>query len=448
MADWFAQNAPQAAPPPSAAGDWFAQNAPPGVPRPPLPDALKPNKDPFNGARVLGAPVLPADAIVPAAVAAGLSKIDEWTGMGHPTIAGKPVQGAPVIPRPAPGQAGDGLPSGSLPKPGSSIAKSVAQDISDVGRAAADPDVLRAIAKVLPKGPAALDAYDKYAAVKAKIEALRRASGPPEVLRDQNSPAWAAGPGPAPQKAVEFEPTPATSLPSGRVPGSLANAPAEPVPVQPPSRPAPAWKNGPGSQPGAPEFQPVPAQVLPSGRAAGGPAHAASLPEATSAAPTATDPALLDGLSKALAKKPFNKLSSDEQQAVRVIAERGAPKVTEVPVRSHAPATLAEQLREEILKDPNVTPEQIAEPVTEMPNPDGAKYEAAARDAKSLKLAQALHGAGISSADASGLMNESDWKTAAQAVGATRPKSGSWMGSATAEQALFHLRKLEQAKVQ
>lgn len=113
----------------AGAADPFGVNAP-GVPAPPLPSALRSSRDPFGGAKVLGGPVFPADAIIPTAAAYAVDKVGQWmkgppkeaTGK-YSAMADKPVLGAPVIPRPAPGFAGEGLPSGSGIKPGVAILK-------------------------------------------------------------------------------------------------------------------------------------------------------------------------------------------------------------------------------------------------------------------------------------------------------------------------------------
>jgi hypothetical protein len=106
-------------------------------------------------------------------------------------------------------------------------AKSAASAVSNGTRgaletfmAASDP---RRLLKLVPKGQAAVDAFDAVQAERAAARAARTPAPPPNVIRE--SPAW-ADIQPSPAAATDFSPIPAEGLPSGRVPGSLARAEA------------------------------------------------------------------------------------------------------------------------------------------------------------------------------------------------------------------------------
>lgn len=77
----------------------------PGVPKPPLPTGLRPRAEAFPGATgpVMGAPIMPAEAILPTVASWGLSKLDRPQNPAELQRAfpgaTSPVQGGPVMPR-------------------------------------------------------------------------------------------------------------------------------------------------------------------------------------------------------------------------------------------------------------------------------------------------------------------------------------------------------------
>lgn len=178
-----------------------------------------------------------------------------------------------------------------------------------------DPGVSAAALKFIPKGQAAVDLYEKVGSALDKIRAAKMPPAPPRVIRD--SPAWAGFPEASSQDRSAAVAAPDAALPSGRAVGSSARAAA------------------------------LPARVAAVAKTAG------------------EDADLLDELSEALSGKKFQRLKLGEQQAVREIAAKGstspatqpasvppaiAPQVPATPVAQPAQGSVAEQLRDELLR--------------------------------------------------------------------------------------------------
>lgn len=497
MADWFAQNAPAAAAVPAAAssapppgGDWFAKNAP---------DASQPgNLQRFAQSwwdnSVLKHPIDSAVGLVKSLVTmpdyhqlspAEKDAIDTQTEKAFQDFMRTPENAGQLAAR--------GTNAAMLLAATAGLAKGLgaAVDVAPqtwagvkAGVKVAAPDVAMGLAKgaageVLAKMPG-MEGPARYGVqypaarqigrgVANGITAGRTAfneklAAAAESLKNPPRPTPAAAPAPVPEPAGLLEAGPKVH----QMPAAADPSYVKAVPAQYAER-APGWEPPKGAEVRVPE--PVEAEAK------------------TSKATRDSD---LDGLSRALANKPFLKLNPQERQAVVTLYDAGqtrpaAPAVT-APVSAPpaaapaAPAppvppgpSIAEQLRAEILKDPNVKPEDIAPPADETDpaalrdlmrsvppeagnaiaranfagNPDsgtaGAVYSAAARNAKATKLAEALHNAGVTHTDATRLMNEGDWKTAAEAIGAPKPKSGRWLGSPTVEETLFHLRRIEKS---
>jgi hypothetical protein len=217
----------------------------------------------------------------------------------------------------------------------------------------------------------------------------------------------------------------------------------------------------------------------------------ARTPDNVGAAADAQRAADLDDLSQALTRRPYAKLTQQEKHSVEQIYARGtttpatrapapppaiatgalidtlpearetltpemAARAAELQRETHAAApappppasnaaTLAQQLRDELLKSGGLTAEQISIPEAgEEPNPAGVAKIAAARAAKAAKLAQALNQFGISLEAAKG-MTETEWNMLGRAANVSVPGSGKWLGSDTAGETLFRLRQMEAA---
>lgn len=305
-----------------------------------------------------------------------------------------------------------------------------------------DPAVSAAALKFIPKGQAAVDLYEKVGSALDKIRAAKMPPAPPRVIRD--SPAWAGFPEASSQDRSAAVAAPDAALPSGRAVGSAARAAALPVRV------------------------------------------------AAVAKTAGEDAALLDGLSEALSGKKFQRLKLGEQQAVREIAAKGstspapqpasvppaiAPQVPATPVAQPAQGSVAEQLRDELLRggmpqenalpggpppgpaaavtpegkialrdamrgQPTGAPQAIAKANyagDQHPEVAGAVYEAAGRADKATKLAAALHQGGISHADAV-TMDSAHWQAVSRALGINPP------GKESIGEALFRLQRLEAGK--
>jgi len=152
--------------------------------------------------------------------------------------------------------------------------------------AATDPAVVRAAIKVIPKGSAALEAWDTFQGVRDAARRARAAEAPPAVIRE--SPAW-ADIGTSPVTTSDFAPAPAAALPSGRVPGSLTTAEARAaVPAPAPPQRTPLWSRIEASPAGAQPAFTTPAGVLPSGRVPGSYAAAQAAAQAAEPAITVT----------------------------------------------------------------------------------------------------------------------------------------------------------------
>lgn len=154
------------------------------------------------GTPTMGGPVMPLDAMIPTAIATGLSNIDEWT-KGPPSTRqigphgippGTPIMGGPVIPRPTGAFTGNA--EVQLPP---DTPRFQAPKLSPSVRALGDPSVVRAAIKVIPKGDAVLKAHDLYR------EALSKAKAGTPAPTSWTGNAPASGP---------IEPIPAGTTPS------------------------------------------------------------------------------------------------------------------------------------------------------------------------------------------------------------------------------------------
>ncbi len=179
----------------------------------------------------------------------------------------------------------------------------------------------------------------------------------------------------------------------------------------------------------------------------------------------------LNGLAEAQTGKAFVELPHDAQESIRGIAKMAqqaesapAPANAMAPEAAQqifgdmsspqggspqpAPAapvavpasklSIAEQLRDEMLKNGTIGPENVGtpHPAPEVPK---AVFEAAARTDKATKLANAIHKGGISYQEAT-LLTPDDFSSLAKSVGVNVPSQKS-IG-----EALFRLQRLEAGK--
>lgn len=234
--------------------------------------------------QISGAPIMPLDAMIPTAVATGLSKIDEWMrgSPAPPAIHGVPIAGGPVIPSPT-GAFTENAEYG-LPTDRNGLRVSMPRSVSSAVKTITDPEFLSEIPGVnsmyLKPKAALISAWKKAHATAVPpvpfsvLNDPRPSYGPelppPPVLRDANSPAWAGFPEPASPPLQSVEPIPATTTPRGAVPGGPQNIP---LPVPPPMRwtPPPEYRGILPTPLEAPaSVESIPAAATPRGAVPGG----------------------------------------------------------------------------------------------------------------------------------------------------------------------------------
>ena len=362
----------------------------------------------------------------------------------------------------------------------------------DAVKTAGDPEVARAAIKVIPKGPAAVNAYDLAKSRFQKLRADRLANTPKPPIPER------AGPGVPPP--LEYEPMAAPvvqgpsslaelfginipeELPSGRKPGGIQNqrSAAKPEPKTGPKQP-PMLKYTP---PDTPEVTPsgpvgIPAE-LPSGRRPGGIQNQGSAPSA----PQATVPPALDAFAQragfpnfAAAPKEIQPLleNSFAAEAERLAQTQQAPVAPQAaPQGKPSPQDIAAQLRDEMMKNGSISEANLSVPEPEAPtSPEGAAaindlfrelpanaakptakaayagdqspelanttFTAAARSVKADALANILKEAKITAANAAKMTSE-EWANVSKLAKQNAPSK------ASIAEVLFRLKRLEAGK--